>query len=125
MEVENSCVIIDSNWLEKGSGTVSEVKSVHEIPVQILQEFIVILRTNEKFIGEGKVENYYLIKNETHAAIIYDNGDVSYIANFTKDKLGNWFFNSKISVRDSLKGQIKGEIVKEFFPEPLNEEIKA
>lgn len=103
---------------------MSEVKSVHEIPVQILQEFIVILRTNEKFIGEGRVENYYLIKNENHAAIIYDNGDVSYIANFTKDKLGNWFFNSKISVRDSLKGQIKGEIVKEFFSEPIQEDIK-
>lgn len=112
------CAIIDTKCKEKGSGILSEVKSVHEIPIQILQEFIVILRTNEKFIGEGKVENYYLIKNESHAAIIFDNGEVSYIANFTKDKLGNWFFNSKVSVRDSLKGQIKSDIVKEYFHNP-------
>lgn len=103
---------------------MSEVKAIHEIPIQILQEFIVILRTNEKFIGEGKVENYYVMKNENHASIIYDNNDVSYIANFTKDKLGNWFFNSKISVRDSLKGQIKEDVLKKYFPDPIVEEKK-
>lgn len=103
---------------------VSETKMIHEIPIHILQEFIVILRTNEKFIGEGKVENYYVLKNETHAAIIYDNSDISYIANFTKDKHGNWFFNSKISVRDSLKGQIKADVLKKYFPETKNSEEK-
>lgn len=102
---------------------MSEVRAVHEIPVHILQEFIIILRTNEKFIGQGKVQDYYIVKDETTAAIIYDNGQVSYIANFVKDKLGNWFFNSRVTVRDSLTDQIRPEKVKDFFPDIL-EQVK-
>lgn len=94
---------------------MSEIRAVHEIPVHIIQEFVVILRTNEKFVGEGKIKDYYLLKDEKTATIIYDNGTVSYVANFTKDPLDNWFFSSRIVVRDSLKDHISKDVIKQYF----------
>lgn len=101
---------------------MSEVRRVHEIPVHILQEFIIILRTNEDFIGEGKVRDYYIIKNEKFATILYDDDKIAFIANFVKDDMNNWFFVDKIAIRDSLKGYINPKIVAQFAPQELEEE---
>lgn len=102
---------------------MSEIRAVHEIPVHILQEFIILLRTNEMFVGEGKVKDYYLVKDEKTASVIYDNGTVSYVANFTKDQLDNWFFSSKVVVRDSLKEHISKEVIKKYALD-LDQQIK-
>lgn len=100
----------------KGGDFLSTVRYIHEMPIHILQEFIIIIRSNEKFIGEGKVEDYFIKKTEKHAVIIYDNGKISYTVNFTRDDDGNWFFNDKATVRESLKMQSKKEVVEKYFP---------
>ena len=85
---------------------MSETRPIYQVPVQILQDFISILRANERFSGEGKVDDFYIVKNEKLASIIYDNGKVSFVANFVKDKEGNWFFIERMAIRDSLKGLV-------------------
>ena len=101
---------------------MSEVRLINEVPIHILQEFIIILRTNEDFIGEGKVKDYYILKNEKFATILYDDEKVAFIANFVKDKNNNWFFVDRIAVRDSLKGYIASEIVSKYAPKELEEQ---
>lgn len=98
--------------------SMSSVRYIHEIPLHILQEFIVLIRTNEKFTGEGKVGDYYINKTDRLATIIYDNEKVSYTANFTKDEEGNWFFNDKMTVRESLKKNAKKKVINKYFAEP-------
>lgn len=96
---------------------MSNIRLIHEIPLHILQEFIVLIRTNEKFIGDGKVGEYYINKSERLATIIYDNEKISYTANFTKDEEGNWFFNDKMTVRESLKKSVKKRVIDKYFTE--------
>ena len=100
---------------------MGEVRSIHEIPINILQEFIVILRANEDFVGEGKIKDFYISKNEKLASIVYDDGKVTFIANFVKDKLNNWFFVDKVAVRESLKGSISPEILAKYNEETEEE----
>lgn len=89
---------------------MSEIRSVYQIPIHILQEFITVLRTNLKFTGEGQIGDYYLIKDDKFATILYDNDKVSFIANLVKDNEDNWFFIDKVAIRDSLKGYIEEKI---------------
>lgn len=91
-----------------------EIRELYEIPVHILQEFIIILRANQDFVGKGKIRDYYLIKDESSATIMYDNNKVCFICNFAKDDKDNWFFLKNISIRDTLKFSITEEIIKEF-----------
>lgn len=102
---------------------MSEVRRIHEVPLHILQEFIIILRTNEDFVGEGKVRDYYIMKNEKFATILYDDNKVAFIANFVKDDMKNWFFVDKIAIRDSLKGYIDPNVVAQYAPKELDEEV--
>lgn len=95
---------------------MAELRYLHEMPIHILQEFIFILRSNDKFIGEGKIDKYFISKTEQLATLIYDNGKVSYTANFVKDEDGNWFFNDRMSIRESLKSRVDSTMIKRDFP---------
>lgn len=104
-----------------------ETRQLHEIPVHILQEFIVILRANQNFEGEGKVREYQILKIDNLATIIYDNGKVCFIAQFVKDKDDNWFFQKTISIRETLNGVSTKKVMKELgltVPEENNKTDK-
>lgn len=106
---------------------MAEAREVHEFPIHILQEMISILLINkDDFNGEGKVNDYYLLKKGKFATVIYDNSKVSYVANFVEDKDGNWFFVRDIIVDQSLTSMITDEDIdmfKELF-EALAEKEK-
>lgn len=94
---------------------MAELRDIHEMPIQILQQFISVLLVNqheEKI--EGRVGEYYLNKNGSYATVIYDDDKVSYVANFVKDKIGNWFFTNQISISQSFKSTITEEMVEEY-----------
>lgn len=100
---------------------MAESREIHEFPIDILQEMISVLLINkDDFNGEGKVNNYYLLKKGNFATVIYDDTKVSYIANFVGDKEGNWFFVRDIIVDQSLTSRITDKDIdtfKELFEE--------
>lgn len=93
---------------------MAEIRELHTLPLELLQQFIIILRTNEDFIGEGKIDDYYLYKSEEDASIIYDNGEYCYIVEFVKNELDQWFFRNHIPVRRSVKNNIPQSIIKKY-----------
>lgn len=94
---------------------MSENREVNEMPIQILQQLISVLLVNQNEENiEGQVDEFYLNKKGDFATVIYDNEKVSYIANFVKDKIGNWFFVNTITVGASLKSTITEEAVENY-----------
>lgn len=94
---------------------MSENREVNEMPIQILQQLISVLLVNQNEENiEGQVDEFYLNKKGDFATVIYDNEKVSYIANFVKDKMGNWFFVNTITVGASLKSTITEEAVENY-----------
>lgn len=94
---------------------MSENREINEMPIQILQQLISVLLVNQNEENiEGQVDEYYLNKKGDFATVIYDNQKVSYIANFVKDKIGNWFFVNTITVGASLKSTITEEAVENY-----------
>ena len=108
---------------------MAEAREVHEFPIHILQEMISILLINkDDFNGEGKINDYYLLKKGKFATVIYDNSKVSYVANFVEDKDGNWFFVRDIIVDQSLTSMITDEDIdmfKELFEALAEKEKEA
>ena len=100
---------------------MAEAREVHEFPIHILQEMISILLINkDDFEGEGKINDYYLLKKGKFATVIYDNDKISYVANFVEDKEQNWFFVRDIIIDQSLTSKITDkdkELFKELFEE--------
>ena len=100
---------------------MAEAREVHEFPIHILQEMISILLINkDDFEGEGKINDYYLLKKGKFATVIYDNDKISYVANFVADKEENWFFVRDIIIDQSLTSKITDkdkELFKELFEE--------
>ena len=106
---------------------MSENREVNEMPIQILQQLISVLLVNQNEENiEGQVDEFYLNKKGDFATVIYDNEKVSYIANFVKDKMGNWFFVNTITVGASLKSTITEEAVENYsqYFEKQEEEIE-
>lgn len=94
---------------------MAEAREVHEFPIHILQEMISVLLINkDDFDGEGKINDYYLLKKGKFATVIYDNSKVSYVANFVADKDDNWFFVRDIIVDQSLTSMITDEDIDMF-----------
>lgn len=100
---------------------MAEAREIHEFPIHILQEMISILLINkDDFEGEGKINDYYLLKKGKFATVIYDNDKISYVANFVEDKDKNWFFVRNIIIDQSLTSKITDkdkELFKELFEE--------
>ena len=100
---------------------MAETREIFEFPINILQEMISVLLVNkDDFEGEGKINDYFLLKKDNFATVIYDDTKVSYIANFVGDKENNWFFVGDIIVDQSLTSKITNEDIdtfKELFEE--------
>lgn len=80
---------------------------VHEFPIEQLQQFIGIIRVQDSFIGEGKIdENYYLIKDERSATLFFHKKDFSIISHFYKTDLDEWFFEETISIVPNVLSQV-------------------
>lgn len=108
---------------------MAEAREVHEFPIHILQEMISVLLINkDDFEGEGKINDYYLLKKGKFATVIYDNDKVSYVANFVEGKDGNWFFVRDIIVDQSLTSKITDydiDTFKELFEELAKKEAET